>query len=171
MFLFSAFISGLLLMVLRRTTLPVGAITLILGLDGVAIITAGSRNTPISAQLSFIAVAVAAGVVGDTLLWRIRPYAARPLGLRTIAAAVPVTYFVLYLGVVGSGTDLAGRRRSSRGRLCCAGWSGCCSVSSRCRRLSSPSFPAGRARCRKDAALAMRSRAAAGRRPRACSKR
>ena len=100
MFLFSAFISGMLLMVLRRTTLPVGAITLILGLDGIAMIVAGSRNTPIDAQLSFIAVAVAAGIVGDVLLWRLRPSARRPLALRIIAVALPVTYFVLYFAVV-----------------------------------------------------------------------
>ena len=99
-FLFSAFISGLLLMVLRRTTLPVGSITLILGLDAVAMILMGSRSTPLDAQLSFIGVAVGAGIVGDLLLWRLEPSAARPLALRVIAAAVPATYFVLYFVVV-----------------------------------------------------------------------
>ena len=100
MFLFSIFISGLLLMALRRTALPVGAVTLILGLDGVAMILAGSRNTPLDVQLVFSGVAIGAGVVGDLLLWRLRPSAARPLALRTLAAAVPVAYFVLYFTVV-----------------------------------------------------------------------
>jgi hypothetical protein len=45
-------------------------------------------------------VAIGAGLVGDLLLWRLRPSAARPLALRTIAAAVPVAYFVLYFAVV-----------------------------------------------------------------------
>ena len=101
MFLFSAFISGLLLMVLRRTALPVGAITLILGLDGVAMILMGSRDTPIDAQLSFSGVAIAAGIIGDVLLWRLRPSAARPLALRALVTALPMAYFTLYLAVVG----------------------------------------------------------------------
>ena len=100
MFLFSGFISGLLLMVLRRTTLPVGAITLILGLDGAAMILMRSRDTPLDAQLSFIGVAVAAGIVGDVLLWRLRPSPARPFALRVVAIALPVAYFVLYFAVV-----------------------------------------------------------------------
>ncbi|HEY8806841.1 MAG TPA: hypothetical protein VIN70_04585 [Candidatus Limnocylindria bacterium] len=100
MFLFSGLISGLLLMTLRRTTLPVGSITVILGLDGVAMILMGSRDTPLDAQLSFIAVAITAGIVGDVLLSWMRPSAARPLAMRTIAAAVPMAYFVLYFAVV-----------------------------------------------------------------------
>jgi len=101
MFLFSGFISGLLLMVLRRTTLPVGSITIILGLDGIAMILMGSRNTPIDVLLQFSGVAVAAGLIGDILLWALRPSQARPLALRIIAAALPVGYFVLYFAVVG----------------------------------------------------------------------
>ena len=100
MFLFSGLLSGLLLVVLRRTSLPVGAVTLILGLDGVAMILMGSRDTPLDVQLSFGAVAVGAGIIGDVLLWRLRPSAARPLALRTIAAALPAAYFVLYFAVV-----------------------------------------------------------------------
>lgn len=100
MFLFSAFVSGLLLMTLRRTTLPVGSITLILGLDGIAMILMGSRDTPLDAQLSFIGVPIAAGIIGDVLLWWLRPSAARPLSLRIMAAALPAVYFVLYFAVV-----------------------------------------------------------------------
>ncbi len=100
MYLFSGFISGLLLMVLRTTTLPVGAITLILGLDGMAMILMGSRNTPADVRISFAAVAIGAGIVGDVLLYRLRPSATRTLGLRIIAAAVPMAYFVLYFAVV-----------------------------------------------------------------------
>ncbi len=101
MLLFSGFSSGLLLMVLRRTVLPVGSITLIIGLDGIAMILMSSRDTPIDAQLSFISVAVAAGVIGDLVLWRLRPSAARPFALRILATTVPAAYFTLYLAVVG----------------------------------------------------------------------
>lgn len=102
MFLFSGFIGGLLLMVLRRTTLPVGSITLVLGLDGTAMILMGSRDTPLDAQLSFSAVAVLAGIAGDVLLWWLRPSAARPLALRTLVTILPMAYFTLYLAVVGA---------------------------------------------------------------------
>ena len=101
MFLFSGFISGLLLMVLRRTTLPVGSITLILGLDGIAMILMGSRNTPLDAQLAFSAVAVGAGLIGDLLLWRLRPSGERPLALRALVTVLPMAYFALYFTVVG----------------------------------------------------------------------
>ena len=100
MFLFSGLLSGLLLVVLRRTSLPVGAVTLILGLDGVAMILMGSRDTPLEVQLSFGAVAVGAGIVGDALLRWLRPSAARPLALRTVASVLPAIYFVLYFTVV-----------------------------------------------------------------------
>ena len=102
MFLFSGFIGGLLLMVLRRTTLPVGSITLVLGLDGIAMILMGSHDTPLDAQLSFSAVAVLAGIAGDVLLWRLRPSADRPLALRTLVTVLPMAYFTLYLAVVGA---------------------------------------------------------------------
>jgi hypothetical protein len=102
MFLFSAFISGLLLMVLRRTPLPLGSITLILGLDGVAMILMTSRNTPLDVQLAFSAVGIAAGVIGDFLLVRLHPSAARPLALRALVALVPIAYFSLYFAVVYS---------------------------------------------------------------------
>jgi len=102
MFLFTGCISGLLLMVLQRTRLPVGSITLILGLDGVAMILMTSRNTPIDAQLAFCGVAIGAGIAGDLLLWRLRPSAARPTALRAQVALLPMAYFALYFAVVGA---------------------------------------------------------------------
>jgi len=101
MFLFSGFIAGLLLTILRRTTLPIGSITIILGLDGVAMILMTNRNTPIDAQLAFSAVAIGAGIVGDVLLWRLRPSAARPLALRALVTLLPMAYFALYFAVIG----------------------------------------------------------------------
>ena len=101
MFLFSGFIAGVLLVVLRRTTLPVGAITLILGLDGVAMILMTNRNTPLDAQLAFSGVAIGAGLIGDVLLWRLRPSAVRPLALRMLVTLLPMIYFALYFTVIG----------------------------------------------------------------------
>ena len=101
MFLFSGFIAGLLLVVLRRTSLPAGAITLILGLDGIAMVLMTSRDTPQDAQLSFIAVAIVSGIAGDVLLRWLRPSGARSLQLRMLVTILPMTYFTLYLAVVG----------------------------------------------------------------------
>jgi hypothetical protein len=101
MFLFTGLLSGLLLTVLRRTTLPVGSITLILGLDGVAMILMTNRSTPLDAQLAFSAVAIGAGIIGDVVLWSLRPSAARPLALRALVVLVPMSYFALYFAVVG----------------------------------------------------------------------
>jgi hypothetical protein len=97
----TAALSAAALVVLRRTTLPVGAITIILGLDGVAMILMTNRNTPLDAQLAFSAVAIGAGLIGDVLLWRLRPSAARPLALGALVALLPMTYFALYFAVIG----------------------------------------------------------------------
>ena len=102
MFLFTSFISGLLLMVLRRTRLPVGSITLILGPDGVAMVLMTSRSTPVDAQLAFSGVAIGAGIIGDLLLWRLRPSATRSVALRALVTLLPMAYFALYFAVVGS---------------------------------------------------------------------
>ena len=102
MFLFTGFVSGLLLMVLRGTRLPVGSITLLLGLDGVAMILMTSRNTPVDAQLAFSGVAIGSGIIGDLLLWRLRPSAARPIALRALVALLPMAYFAVYFAVVGA---------------------------------------------------------------------
>jgi len=60
-----------------------------------------NRNTPLDAQLAFSAVAIGAGIVGDVLLWRLRPSAARPLALGALVALLPMTYFALYFAVIG----------------------------------------------------------------------
>jgi hypothetical protein len=99
MYLFSAFVVGLALVALRRGTLPVGSLTVLLGLNGVAMILMRG-HAPFDVQLTFSLVAVAAGAIGDLLLWRLRPSDLRPLQLHAFAFAIPVVYLALYLGVV-----------------------------------------------------------------------
>lgn len=99
MYLFSALVVGLALVALRRGTLPVGSLTVLLGLNGVAMILMRG-HAPLDVQLTFMLVAIAAGAIGDLLLWRLRPSDARPLQLHVFAFALPVVYFAIYLGVV-----------------------------------------------------------------------
>jgi len=99
MYLFSALVVGLALVALRRGTLPVGALTVMLGLNAVAMILMRG-HAPLDVQLTFVLVAIAAGAIGDGLLWRLRPSDSRPLQLHAFAFALPVAYLALYLGVV-----------------------------------------------------------------------
>ena len=99
MYLFSALVVGLALVALRRGTLPIGSLTVLLGLNGVAMILMRG-HAPLDVQLTFMLVAIVAGAIGDVLLWRLRPSDSRPLQLHVFAFAVPVVYLAIYLSVV-----------------------------------------------------------------------
>ncbi|MEP7003722.1 MAG: hypothetical protein ABI888_04210 [Chloroflexota bacterium] len=99
MFLFSALISGMLLVMLRRTVLPVGTLTLVLGLNAVAMNFMHSRG-PLEIQLTLIGVALFTGVIADLLIAVLRPSAARPLALRLVAALIPAVFWTLYFPAV-----------------------------------------------------------------------
>jgi hypothetical protein len=99
MYLFSALVVGCALVALRRGTLPVGALTVLLGLNAAAMILMRG-HAPVDVQLTFILVAIAAGAIGDLLLWRLRPSDARPLQLHLFAFALPALYLALYLAAV-----------------------------------------------------------------------
>jgi hypothetical protein len=90
---------GLALVALRNRTLPVGSLTLMLGLNGVAMILMRG-HMPLNIQAAFAGVAIAAGAVGDLMLWRLRPSIDRVRELRIFAFLLPVVYFAIYLGVV-----------------------------------------------------------------------
>jgi hypothetical protein len=99
MYLFSALLVGCALVALRRGTLPVGALTVLLGLNAVAMILMRG-HAPLDIQVTFMLVAIAAGAVGDLLLWRLRPSVTRPLQLHAFAFALPAAYLGIYLLVV-----------------------------------------------------------------------
>jgi hypothetical protein len=99
MYLFSALVVGLALVALRRGTLPIGSLTVLLGLNGVAMILMRG-HAPFEVQATFALVAFAAGAIGDVLLWRLRPSDSRPLQLHAFAFALPVVYLAIYLAVV-----------------------------------------------------------------------
>ena len=98
-YLFSALITGIALVGLRRGVLPPGALTVIVGLNGVAMILMRG-HAALEVQVAFALVAIAAGAVGDVLVWRLRPTLDRALALRMFAFALPVAYWTIYLGVV-----------------------------------------------------------------------
>lgn len=98
-YLFSALITGVALVALRRGTLPAGALTVLVGLNGIGMILMRGHAS-LDTQLAFSLVAVLGGSFGDVLVWRLRPSADRALALRAFAFAFPAAYWALYLGVV-----------------------------------------------------------------------
>ena len=99
MFLFSALLSGVVLVMLRRTVLPVGTLTVLLGLNAIAMNLMHSRG-PAETTLTFIGVALLTGAIGDGLVVVLRPSAARPAALRLVAALVPAAFWILYFPAV-----------------------------------------------------------------------
>ncbi len=99
MYLFSALVVGCGLVALRRGALPVGALTVMLGLNAAAMILMRG-HAAVDVQLTFILVAIAAGAIGDLLLWRLRPSEERPLQLHLFAFALPAVYLALYFAAV-----------------------------------------------------------------------
>jgi hypothetical protein len=71
----------------------------LLGLNGIAMILMRGHAS-LQVQVIFSLVAIAAGIVADLLLWRLRPSVERATALRVFAFAVPVAYFVLYFAAV-----------------------------------------------------------------------
>ncbi len=96
---------GIILLVVRRWTLPLGSLTLIVGLNGLWMTL--MRDSALSTgPYPLIAVAVLSGLTGDLLARRLQPSAGRPSSLRLFAFAVPVILYLLYflaLMVTGGG--------------------------------------------------------------------
>ena len=99
MYLFSALIVGCALVALRRGTLPIGSLTVMLGLNAVAMILMQGHE-PLAIQVAFSLVAITAGALADVLLWRLRPSDTRRLQLHAFAFLLPAVYFTIYIGVV-----------------------------------------------------------------------
>jgi hypothetical protein len=98
-FFWSALLMGHVLVALRSGTLPVGSLTILIGVNGLAMILMRG-HAPIEVQVAMIAVAFTAGIAGDALLWRLRPALDRPMQLRAFAFGLPAVYWALYLGTV-----------------------------------------------------------------------
>jgi hypothetical protein len=87
----SAFISGIVLLALRRwgPRLPYGAFAVVFGLNGLLV--AAARD-----QLTLVPGAIAAGLAADSLVRALAPSVERAAQLRLAAFAIPAGYFALY---------------------------------------------------------------------------
>ena len=85
----AALLIGVLLLGLRGGTLPVGSVTLIIGLNALLV-------SVLQDQYRLIPGAILAGVLGDILLWRLQPRIERPGSIRLFSVAVPVIVYACY---------------------------------------------------------------------------
>ncbi len=85
----TAILMGAILLVLRRWTLPQGTMTMLFTLN-VALISV------LADQYKLIPAAVAAGIVADVLLWRLKPSVEHTNALRLFAFLTPLILFLFY---------------------------------------------------------------------------
>jgi hypothetical protein len=101
----SALSISVVLLLLRRWTLPLGTVTLIWTLNTVLMI--WLRLPFVTGLLPTFVVVPLGGVLADFLLWRFRPSSNRPVALRIFAFSVPFVTSLLYLLVLNTfGTGL-----------------------------------------------------------------
>src|SRR5207302_2926775 len=86
----AALLVGILLLGLRGGTLPVGSLTLIIGLNAVLL-------SFLQDQYRLIPGAILAGVLGDIVLWRLKPRIERPGSIRPFSVAVPVSSYACHV--------------------------------------------------------------------------
>ncbi|MGQ0551511.1 MAG: hypothetical protein ACT4PY_17795 [Armatimonadota bacterium] len=91
----SGILMGVLLPEVRRRALPAGSLTVVFGLSGVLMTLMRAKFLPTGPYL-LIGVAALAGIVGDLLLWRLRPSEVRPTAFRVFAFAVPAMLSGVY---------------------------------------------------------------------------
>jgi hypothetical protein len=88
MLVYSGLLTGIVLMVVVRWTLPLGALTFVFGVNGVLMSTTHDHQ-------ALVPIALAAGLLADVLVYFVRPSSDRPARLRLVAARVPLTYYAL----------------------------------------------------------------------------
>lgn len=89
----SALLMGLVLLVLRRWSLPFGSLTLLFTANGALMATQHD-------WYSLIPVALLAGLAADVLLWRWKSITSNRNLFRVFAFAVPAIYYALYFGAL-----------------------------------------------------------------------
>jgi hypothetical protein len=90
---------GPVLYVLRHRPLPLGSLTILLSVN-VALMAIIHDKFLDTGPLPLIAAAVLAGLVGDALLWWLRPSPSRIVAFRAVAFAVPAVQYLLYFGAI-----------------------------------------------------------------------
>src|SRR5262245_15946253 len=94
-----AVLMGLLLYVLRIRSLPLGGLTFVLSVN-VALMAIIHDKYLDTGPYPLIGAAFLAGLIGDALLWWLRPSPDRPRAFRTVAFAVPAVQYLLYFVAV-----------------------------------------------------------------------
>jgi hypothetical protein len=91
--------TGLILMLIRRWTLPLGTFTLIFALNTLMMATQKD-------QWRFVPVGLITGAVVDFLLWRFKPSSVQRNAHRLFSFAVPVIFYGLYFLVLWQTTGM-----------------------------------------------------------------
>src|SRR5215472_11871770 len=91
--LYTGFLMGVILLLVRRFDLPVGSLTFLMSVNAVFV-------TTIKGADPVILIGVVGGVVADLLLLALRPSAWRPAQLRTFAFLVPAVLYALYFAAL-----------------------------------------------------------------------
>lgn len=86
----ASLIAGFVLLMLRHGPLPLGSITMLVGLSG-------AMMTVLNDNYWYIGVAVLAGIIGDVVAFLVRPTADQPARVRVVAFLVPAVWYALYL--------------------------------------------------------------------------
>ncbi len=102
----SALLMSLILLTVRRWMLPLGSLTLVIGLN--TVLMALMRDIALSTgPFPLMGVALVGGLAADLLVWRLKPSEQRPWAFRTFAFAVPTILYTLYfLALVLTGAGI-----------------------------------------------------------------
>ena len=93
--LYALLFAGLLVMLVRRFELPIGAITVILTINALLV-------SPVANHTELVAVGLLGGAAGDLLLYVLRPSPARPFAFQAFMFAAPAALTVAYLVVLAA---------------------------------------------------------------------
>lgn len=100
LFLQTTLLMSVILIALRRWRLPIGSMTLIIGVNAVLM-------TVFSDSYVLIPGAFLAGIIADLLLWRLQPSVKRINALRAFAFATPAIFYAFYFATLGLTAGIA----------------------------------------------------------------
>jgi len=97
--LYAAMVVGLLVILVRRFDLPIGAVTVILTINALLL-------SPVANHTELVAVALLGGAIGDLLVYVLRPSPERPYAFHSFMFLAPASLTVAYLVVLGATTGV-----------------------------------------------------------------
>jgi hypothetical protein len=97
--LYAAILAGLLVILLRRFDVPIGAVTVILTINALLV-------SPVANHTELVMAALLGGVAGDLLLYVLRPSPARPYAFHAFMFGAPALLTIAYLVVLGATTGV-----------------------------------------------------------------